>query len=285
MILLTHLEHPRYALALADYLSFRGIQVHLQAGPGFVSVYLVDAARMDEARQELERFLGDKDHARYRLASWNVEGSRVDMPSLAPYYEGQSIRQVLTETGPVTRWIFVACALVFIVTGQGTVRSVRAPLMFFPDVLAMGDWQQAWRWITPVLVHFGVWHFVFNLLSWWVFAGLVERMQSSLRLLALFLVCAVASNWTEFLWSRDNFGGLSGVVYGLVGYLWFYGRFRPESRLQLPPAMVGFMLVALAAGFTNFMPIANMAHLGGLLTGCLLGLACAKLDAADRRDA
>lgn len=283
MILLTHIEHPRYAQALADYLQTRGIQVQLQVEPHSVAVYLADETRMDEARQELVRFLGDKDHGRYRLASWIVEESIADEQQLAPYYAGRPIRQVLKETGSVTRWVFAICLLVFIVTGQGSIPSVRAPLMFFPDVLAMGDWQQAWRWITPVFVHFGVWHFVFNMLSWWIFAGLLERMQSSLRLLALFLVCAVVSNWTEFLWSRDNFGGLSGVVYGLVGYLWFYGRFRPESQLQLPPAMVGFMLVALAVGFTDFMPIANMAHLSGLLTGCVVGLACAKLDIADQR--
>ena len=190
---------------------------------------------------------------------------------------------ILKETGPVTQWVFAICLLVFIVTGQGSIRAVYAPLMFFPNVLAMGDWQQAWRWITPVFVHFGLLHFSFNLLSWWIFAGLVERMQSSLRLLGLFLVCAVASNWTEFLWNRNNFGGLSGVVYALLGYLWFYGRFRPESPLQLPSGLVGFMLVALAAGFTDFLPIANMAHLSGLLTGCVLGLACAKLDNADQR--
>ena len=283
MILLTHIQHPRYAQAFADYLQTLGVAVHTHPVPGAVEIYLQDDSQWPQAQAELARFLAEPDHERYRLASWELGETPADAEQMAPYYRGQSVLQNLKATGIVTKLVFVLCLLVFIYTGQGADVKARAPLMFFPDVVTMGDWHQVWRWITPAFIHFGLVHFSFNLFSWWIFAGLVERAQSSVRLLGLLLACALASNWTEFLWSRNNFGGLSGVVYGLLGYLWFYGRFNPRTVMKLPPGMIVFMLVALAAGFTNLLPIANMAHLSGLVTGCVLGLVCAKLDVGDQR--
>lgn len=283
MILLTHIKHPRYAQALADYLQTLGIPVQLQPEGAAVALYVLDPARWDQAQLELARFQAEPDHERYRQASWDVERPAANTEGMEPYYRGQSIVASLRSTGWVTGSVFVLCLLVFLYTAQGENIAARAPLMFFRDVLAMADWREAWRWITPVFVHFGLVHFSFNLVSWWIFGGLVERSQSSLRLLGLFLACALSSNWTEFLWSRNHFGGLSGVVYGLLGYLWFYGRFNPSAPVRLPPGLVGFMLIALAAGFTDILPIANMAHLSGLLTGCLAGLLCARLDVTDQK--
>ncbi|MFA0724563.1 rhomboid family intramembrane serine protease, partial [Vibrio sp. 10N.222.49.E5] len=70
-----------------------------------------------------------------------------------------------------------------------------------------------------------------------------------------------------------NFGGLSGVVYALVGYLWILGSKAPQLGLNIPRQIVGFMLLWLVLGYMQpFMAIANTAHLAGLAAGLIIGL-------------
>ena len=66
-----------------------------------------------------------------------------------------------------------------------------------------------------------------------------------------------------------NFGGLSGVVYGLLGYGWIYRALNPKQPPLVSNAIIGFMLIWLILGFADMLPVgmANWAHLGGLLSG------------------
>jgi len=65
---------------------------------------------------------------------------------------------------------------------------------------------------------------------------------------------------------------MSGVVYGLLGYIWIRGKFDPASGLYLHSSTVVMMLLWLVAGFTGWLgPIANGAHLGGLVMGMAWG--------------
>ena len=283
MTLLTYIQHPRYAQAFVDYLQTLGIRAHTQPAAGSTAVMLEDDTRLDEAQNELARFLQQPDHERYWQASWLVEESGA-AEQLSRYYRGPSIWLYIKTTGWVTKLVFALCIVVFLITDQGNSASGRAPFMFFPSVDAMLHSGQLWRWITPALLHFGILHITFNLFGWWIFGGAIERMQSSMRLLGLFLSFAAVGNLAQFFWGGNQFGGLSGVVYGLLGYLWLYGRFNPASPFKLPKGMVVLMWVMLILGFAPILPFANLAHLGGLLSGCLLGAVLAWLDRQDRRD-
>jgi GlpG protein len=91
-------------------------------------------------------------------------------------------------------------------------------------------------------------------------------------------VIATVSNASQYLFGGPGlFGGMSGVVYGLLGFAWVAPLLQPRWRIQ--PArgimlfMVGWLLFCMA-GFVEvlgFGAIANAAHLGGLLCGALLG--------------
>lgn len=140
-----------------------------------------------------------------------------------------------------------------------------------------------WRVLTPVFLHFSVLHVVFNVLWWWQWGGMIERWQSSWRLLAVFVVSGCLSNMMQFYFSGPNFGGLSGVVYGLMGYLWLYKKLRPASPLFVQPQIVNALLIWMLLGFSGLLtpligPMANWAHGFGLVAGCGLGLLCALLD-------
>ena len=83
----------------------------------------------------------------------------------------------------------------------------------------------------------------------------------------------------QFVWSGSPyFGGMSGVVYALLGYIWIKDKVVPDPQLTLPPGIIGFMLGWLVVCMTGILDlllgvgVANGAHLGGLIIGMLLGL-------------
>lgn len=143
---------------------------------------------------------------------------------------------------------------------------------------AMGG--QYWRLVTPVFLHFGWLHIVFNSLWLWELGSKVERVMGQMNMALLFLVIALVSNVSQYVFGGPGiFGGMSGVVYGLLGFAWVAPLLQPHWPIQPAPAIMLFMvgwLVVCMVGLVEvlgFGAIANAAHLGGLLCGALLGAA------------
>lgn len=137
---------------------------------------------------------------------------------------------------------------------------------------------ELWRLLTPVFLHFSLLHIVFNMLWYWDLGGRIERQQGSWRLLWVAVVIGVGSNIAQAIHTPGGtFGGMSGVIYGLLGYCWLWGRLRHSRELAIPkPVMIimlAFLLICMV-GFTELVglgAVANAAHLVGLLLGLLLG--------------
>jgi len=158
--------------------------------------------------------------------------------------------------------------------------------LYIVDGTLRGDWPvgQIWRVITPAFLHFGVMHIVFNSLWLWELGGMIERRQGAVRILGIFFLIAAGSNIAQAMSSVSLFGGMSGVIYGLLGYVVIWNRMRPAQAFPLANGvaifMVGWLLLCMA-GFTELLglgAIANTAHVSGLLLGFVLGLAAALLD-------
>ncbi len=137
---------------------------------------------------------------------------------------------------------------------------------------------QWWRYVTPTLLHFGWLHLVFNCLWLWEFGQRIEHRIGAVNMLGLYLVTAVFSNGVQYLWSGPSiFGGMSGVVYSFLGFLWAASLVRPGWLQPPTPAILGFMLIWLVVGlfgtleFLGVGAIANGAHVGGLVIGFILG--------------
>lgn len=147
---------------------------------------------------------------------------------------------------------------------------VRDHLMALPiDTMSQsGQW---WRVITPAFIHFGIVHIAFNLIWWWSLGRQIETRFGSSTLMLLFLFSAIGSNVGQLIVSGSNFGGLSGVVYAVVGFVWWIGWLRPKWNLSLPNPVIGFLLVWLVLGYMDvlWVNMANTAHTVGLLSGCL----------------
>lgn len=138
--------------------------------------------------------------------------------------------------------------------------------------------QQYWRLVTPAFLHFGWLHIVFNCLWLWELGSRVERQMGGLNMTGLFLVIALVSNSAQYLFGGPGiFGGMSGVVYGLLGFAWVGATLQPRWAFRPSPAimlfMVGWLVVCLVGvvEVLGFGAVANAAHVGGLLTGAALG--------------
>jgi GlpG protein len=136
---------------------------------------------------------------------------------------------------------------------------------------------QYWRLLTPIFLHFGWLHITFNCLWLWELGALIERRLGSVLVFLLIVGSGVGSNVAQYVYTGPSlFGGMSGVVYALLGFCWVYNALLPERGLAIPNGIVFFMLgwlVFCMVGATEvlgFGSIANAAHVGGLLLGCLL---------------
>jgi GlpG protein len=138
---------------------------------------------------------------------------------------------------------------------------------------------EKWRLISPIFVHFGLMHFVFNGLWLCLLGARIERLSGSLHLVLVVLLCALVSNMGQYVWSSSvYFGGMSGVIYGLLGYIWIRNLMAPHPLIALPKELILFMIGWLFVCMTGILDIllgvgiANAAHASGLMIGMLLGL-------------
>src|SRR5581483_5082057 len=96
---------------------------------------------------------------------------------------------------------------------------------------------QVWRLITPIFLHLDFFHILFNM--WWLFdlGSVIETRIGTLRYAGLVLVSAAFSNAAQY-WYLPNpsFGGMSGVLYALFGYVWARSKLDRTFGLMLPPA-------------------------------------------------
>lgn len=138
---------------------------------------------------------------------------------------------------------------------------------------------EKWRLVSPIFVHFGLMHFVFNGLWLCLLGARIERLSGSLHLALVVLLSALVSNMCQFVWSGSvYFGGMSGVIYGLLGYIWIRNLLAPHPLITLPRELILFMIGWLFVCMTGVLDIllgvgiANAAHASGLLIGMLMGL-------------
>ncbi|MDA9617820.1 rhomboid family intramembrane serine protease [Pseudomonadota bacterium] len=142
--------------------------------------------------------------------------------------------------------------------------------------LVNNEW---WRLITPTFLHFSMTHLVFNCLWIYILGQRIEKLDGLGVFLFIFILTGILSNAGQFFWTQQYlFGGLSGSVYGLLGYCFIIELDGRHGRYGLPEALYLFMFIWLLVGFTGvlsffgFGNVANTAHLIGMIAGFIIGL-------------
>jgi len=136
-----------------------------------------------------------------------------------------------------------------------------------PDILLAGQW---WRLVTAIFLHASLMHIGFNLWCLFDLGPEVESLFSTTKFIVFFLVSGVAGFMLSLWWSPFGVSvGASGAILGLIGVLigasFHHGHLGKEYRNQL----LRWVLYILIFGL--FFHGDNAAHLGGLITGVLLG--------------
>ncbi|WP_202370712.1 rhomboid family intramembrane serine protease [Pseudomonas sp. MWU318] len=213
---------------------------------------------------------------------------QLDIP-LAPSFKRPSFAEQLKHakaTGLILLLSLLVGGLTYLGDNLDTIRwltfldfrVVGEYIQFTPlaDSLAAGQW---WRLFTPMLLHFGILHLAMNGMWYWELGRRIESRQGSINLLGLTLLFSLVSNYAQFVWSGPSlFGGLSGVLYGLLGHCWIFQLLAPNPAYRLPRGVLVMMLVWLVicmsglVSMIGFGQIANAAHVSGLLIGCFTGL-------------
>lgn len=172
----------------------------------------------------------------------------------------------------------LACVLVYIAMSLIGDQTVMVWLAWpFDPVLKF----EVWRYFTHIFMHFSLMHILFNLLWWWYLGRAVEKRLGSGKLIVITVISALLSGYVQQKFSGPWFGGLSGVVYALMGYVWLRGERDPQSGIYLQRGLIIFALLWIVAGWFDWfgMSMANGAHIAGLI----VGLAMAFVDTLNAR--
>jgi rhomboid protease GluP len=145
--------------------------------------------------------------------------------------------------------------------------------MLKPDRLLAGEY---WRLISYLFLHQHVSHVVLNVLGLYYFGRIAENIYGTPRFLAIYLVSGALSGVVHSLLQTTPAIGASGAVMGVFGCV-AAGIFRLKDRIpeSLRKSELYWMAgLALAQIILDqIIPhVAGFAHLGGMVTGFLLGL-------------
>ncbi|ATG02837.1 MULTISPECIES: rhomboid family intramembrane serine protease GlpG [Lelliottia] len=267
MLMITSFTNPRVAQAFVDYMATQGVVLTIQQHTQ-TDVWLADESQAERVNAELARFLENPADPRYLAASWTTG----HMDSGLHYQRFPFFATVRERAGPFTLLLMAACILVFIIMNVVGDQPVMIALAWPYGPAVQYD---VWRYFTHALMHFSVLHILFNLLWWWYLGGAVEKRLGSGKLIVITLISALLSGYVQHKFSGPWFGGLSGVVYALMGYAWLRGERDPESGIYMQRGLITFALIWLIAGWFDLfgMSIANGAHVTGLAVGLAMAFA------------
>ena len=153
---------------------------------------------------------------------------------------------------------------------------------------------EIWRLFTTIFIHYGIFHLVFNMIWFFQFGTVIEHRYGTLKFGMLVLITAVISSVFQCTvpvalgGSSPGFangvlitasGGMSGVLYGLFGYIWMKSTYDPKFGYRLSQSTV---IILMGWLFFCMIPaevrsgifggnVGNWAHGTGLLVGLAIG--------------
>ncbi|MGE0375627.1 MAG: rhomboid family intramembrane serine protease [Planctomycetaceae bacterium] len=284
------IAHKEDAERFRDYLLTLQVQSQVESAGEDWALWVYDEDQVESSREELERYRESPRDERYQQAivaadrirhekARKTNAARKKQVNLTRYWNRPLIRQI-----PVTLTLVVLSVVVTLGTQFGAnLEAFGGQITMVPGMKRSGDLTsyptnykelpgitdgQIWRLVTPAFLHFDVLHLLMDLYMFSMLGSVVERVRGSRTLMGLFFVTAIAGNLVQLYFSGPAFGGMSGVVLGVFGYMWIKGQMDPGSGLGLSPNFV-FMMMAfllfMTFGFES--GIAHGAHMGGLASG------------------
>ena len=283
-------EDPALARRLADALYAEELPATVrESRDGTHSVWVQEDDDLEAAQAALAVFLQNPDDPRFASLQKAAKEQRKEIAAAEKMsrHKVMRAREAFQKPaiGRVTAFLIGASVIVTLFADRGNNVDVVKQLYFAIPLGSPAEGflpleslrytylerYEFWRLFTPMFLHLGILHLLFNM--WWLkdLGTAIEHVESSGKLLAIVVVSNLLASTGQFFWDSPFFGGFSGVVYALFGYLWMRGRFDPTYPVRLPRSTVVLMLVWFVLCFAGFMPVANTAHAVGLGVGVAWG--------------
>lgn len=265
------------ALVFWSFLSKEKIDSSLEEKEGEegYEIWISDEDQINQAIFHYQEFLKNHDDPKFKV---KLKDKR--KPESLPeskksgfkqYNLGNKWRSQEKSPGVVTLALIITSVAVFLISGMGKNTQIIGPFFISEEINGGLDEiisGQFWRLITPIFLHFNLLHILFNCMWLHSLGSQIEKKKGTKFFITFILCTAIVSNLSQFLITGPAFGGMSGVVYGLFGYVWIKSRLDPGDGFYIDPViamiMLGFFLVCFTGAFGG---VANWAHAGGLIVG------------------
>src|SRR5262245_5053945 len=197
---------------------------------------------------------------------------------MIPDQHFEFLQAIWKRRTPMTKAFLVINIIIFLLMAFAGGSTNDATLMAFGvksnAEIAQGQW---WRFITPIFIHIGLLHLLFNSYALWIVGPQVEKLYGSASFVVFYVLTGIAGVAGSYVYHPYSISaGASGAIFGLFGVLLTFGlRYRksipPFFKRAVGTGVLPVIVINLIIGFT-IPQIDNSAHLSGLLMGGLLGL-------------
>ena len=302
MRLIKQFDDENKARVFSDYLYINNIKNELRTGNRTWDIWVLDEDQLGEAENMLQEYLDHPDDLKYKKASRAVrikkaQDEKIDIEHNKKQYSRTQVFSGLLGGGfqfsSVTGVLIICSVLVTLLTYFSGLDSLKIFLSIAKYKYEISEGRhlvrwlkglqeisdgQVWRLITPIFLHFGIFHIIFNMMWLKDLGSMIEKKQGPIFFAIMVLIIGIASNIGQYIASGPLFGGMSGVVYGLVGYIWIRGKFDPMCGLYIHKHIVIMMIAWFFLCLTGIMgSIGNTAHAVGLGVGVVWGYLAAKI--------
>jgi GlpG protein len=279
MRLIGHLKNEASAKAFAGYLASMNVRNLVEPDAEGWAVWIHSEDQIESGQQALAAYVQNPADKKYEVASQAAE----EMERQRRREEAKAAKRIhdrdriwaRSGLAPLTLSLIGVSVAVMLAVGLNPTRddvrwlSIQYGGMEFLAEVRAG---QVWRLITPIFIHYGFLHLFFNMLWLSDLGAMIEKRQGMAKLALLVVILGIASNLGQYWMAGPWFGGMSGVIYGMLGYIWLRGHCDPASGLALTPTTVWMMLAwYFLCLFGLLGNVANYAHTFGLLIGVLWG--------------
>ena len=245
------------------------------------SIWIADEDKLESAKKKFNDFLADSENEKFNstspLKKSDLKKDQSGGPKTKGYKEhnlGKQWRKAENSLGIVTLGLIVLSVAAFVITGFGKNREIISLL----QISSAGLFTKPWGLITPIFIHYGVFHILFNMYWLYDLGNQIEKKKGFKFFITFVLLLALFSNLMQFIiTSSTGFGGMSGVVYGLFGYIWIKSKLDPAENFHLDDSAIIMLFGCLILGYTGFFEkffairIANTVHAAGLVLGLAWG--------------
>lgn len=310
---LTTLLDEAAAVRFAAWLVVQKIEARADADSDGWAVWVVDEDQLAAAKKHLAEFQADPNNPRYRTAPQQAASLERAEQQKRERAQKNTIEMSgrwgpaapTSRSMPVVLTMIVISVLVFVLTDWGKQRGpgLVANLQFsggraeFKEDFGFKTpvWKdirngEIWRLVTPMFLHFSMMHIIFNMMAVYDFGGQIESRLKSGWFVLLVVLLAVVSNVAQVMvdsWLEQttlfpdvgNFGGMSGVNYGLFGFVFMRSYVLQDATYRLAPGtsliLFAWLVLCFASNYglipSMGMGVANTAHVSGMLAGMAIG--------------